>query len=99
MTARGNAIIQLHYAWEEAIRLNQPVTIRCAYCRFTAKGELYFARRKHRQHRLEKHPEAAAKARRPRSGRSPMMNASKPLDENIANARRQGASTWDGATE
>jgi len=22
----------------------------------------------------------------------------KPLDENIANARAQGASTWDGAT-
>ena len=62
MTRRGNAVIQFHVAWEEAMRLNQHATSR---------------RRK---------------------GRAPTMVGSKPIAENIANARKQGASTWEGAT-
>ena len=96
MTRRGNAVIQFHVAWEEAMRLNQHVTLTCAFCDFHTQGELYFARREHQQHRAKHHPEAVPSRRR--KGRAPTMVGSKPITEIIANARKQGASTWEGAT-
>jgi hypothetical protein len=49
-------------------------------------------------HRLEHHPEAV-QTRKHKRRTVPMVTLAggKSLDENIANAREQGAATWDGA--
>jgi hypothetical protein len=47
-------------------------------------------------HQREQHPEWVGRVRKRRTRPFGQINGSAPLEENIANARRQGASTWVG---
>jgi len=91
----------IHHAYAERLeaeRLSQHNVGRCAWCpdiRF--EGTVAETRELLLAHRLEHHPEA--KPRKHKKHIVPMrtLMSGKTLDDNIANAREQGAATWDGA--
>jgi hypothetical protein len=80
----------------EAERLAQPATGGCLWCPdFRPTGTLEQTRQACADHRAEHHPDAKSTRRKQRV--MPMHHGSRPVGENIANARAQGAATWDGA--
>lgn len=82
-----------------AERLLQPAVGGCAWCPNERwEGTLEETRAAALAHRLEHHPEAKPSRRVSRAGTLPHVSE-KPLQENIANARAQGAASWDGATK
>jgi len=93
---RGNVIIE---AWEQRIldeRDAVTVTTRCAWCGWTRTGTLRVVRAAHSEHRATKHPDIPVPARRKRLRPFRQFQSEKNLDDNIANARAQGASGWAG---
>lgn len=92
---RGTAILEAADARYLAEREAALVTARCCHCGWTEHGTVKAMREQFAQHRLEEHPEIQPKPRRKRHRFVGQMNVGKTLDENIENARKQGASTWD----
>lgn len=95
---------EIHAAYAERIlqeRLEQHNVGRCAWCpSFVVEGTLAETRDALLAHRLEHHPEIQpGNVRKHKKRIVPMVTLAggKTLDENIANAREQGAATWDGA--
>ena len=95
---RGNPILE---AWQQRFveeREAVVVTTKCDLCNdWSTHGpmkrgrELYFA------HRAKKHPEAGPlPVRRKRHGPYRQFSSAHSLDDNIANARSQGAAGWAG---
>lgn len=79
-----------------AEREAEHVTARCAWCDWTHADTLKAARDAHRAHRAAQHPERVVKRRKTRHRPSPTLVAGgKTLDDNIAEARRQGANGSD----
>lgn len=95
---RGRDILDIHDAWNAAMRLNQDVTVRCGLCdQFLETGTLYMVRRNHQAHRAKHHPEIRERKHKQKGRRGQVSLSNKTVGENIAGARAQGAATWDGA--
>lgn len=93
---KDTGILPYHLAWNEAERLNQYAIVCCIDCPdFRATDCLYLARRRHREHRLELHPER--KSTRKTRKRPGFSMSNKSLEENLAASRKSGATSWDGA--
>ena len=92
---RGTAILQAADARYIAEREAVIVTEGCANCDWTAHGTVRDMREQFHQHRLAAHPEIQPKPRRKRHRFVGAVSTGKSLDENIENARKQGASTWE----
>ena len=94
MASRGNAILE---AWEQR-RLEErettPVVARCAWCAWTLAGDVRTTREAHAQHRATDHPDRLMPTRRRRHRPFRQFNSGTNIDDNIANARQQGAATW-----
>lgn len=92
---------EIHAAYAERIlaeRLEQPNTGRCAWCpSFVVEGTLAKTRDALLAHRLEHHPDVKPRKHQRRIVPMVTLAGGKTLDQNIANARGQGAATWDGA--
>lgn len=93
---RGRVVLE---AWEER-RLEErettPVVARCAWCDWSMAGDVRTAREAHAQHRAEDHPDRVVKPRRKRHRPFRQFATTSNLDDNIARARQEGASTWAG---
>jgi len=91
----------IHAAYAERIlaeRLEQHNVGRCAWCpSFVVEGTLAETREALLAHRLEHHPDIQPRKHVRRIVPMVTLAGGKTLDENIANAREQGAATWDGA--
>jgi len=92
---------EIHAAYAERIlqeRLEQHNVGRCAWCpSFVVEGTLAETREALRQHRARIHPDIQPRKHVRRIVPMVTLAGGKTLDENIANAREQGAATWDGA--
>lgn len=95
---RGNAFMQEWEVARIAEREAVHVTERCQNCKWTLEGTVKETREAFLAHRLEAHPEIQPKPRRKRHRPFSSLNSMGPLDENIANARTQGAATWAGTS-
>lgn len=95
MRGQTTVIRQAYKDQLDAHRLNEHTTCRCHFCNWTFEGCLYHARQAHQAHRTQHHPNAIS-SRRPHKTRRFQMS-DKPVELNIAEARKQGAATWDGA--
>lgn len=95
---RGRDIHQEYAERILAERLSQHNIGRCAWCpSFVVEGTLEHTRAQLLAHRLEHHPEAKPRKHTRRIVPMVTLAGGKTLDENIANARGQGAATWEGA--
>ena len=95
---RGSDIHQAYADRILAERLAQPNVGRCAWCpSFVVEGTLAETRDALLAHRLEHHPHVKPRKHERRIVPMVTLAGGKTLDENIANAREQGAATWDGA--
>lgn len=72
----------------------QHVTGRCHLCEWTFVGTLGAASAAHKTHREQHHPQL--RERKHKQHRIRSFVSGKTLDENIANARQQGAATLEG---
>jgi len=92
----GRAFMQ---EWEQARlaeREAQTVTAKCAWCDWTHTDTLKAARDAHAAHRTAIHPERKIKPRKTRHKRTTTIVAGgRSIDDNIAEARRQGANGSD----
>lgn len=95
---RGNAFMQEWEVARIAERDAVQVIARCANCPWTLEGTVADTRAAFLEHRGTKHPEIQPKPRRKRHRPFSSLNSMGPLDENIANARTQGAATWAGTS-
>lgn len=77
-------------------RLTQTVTHRCYFCSWEMTGLLGEIRLLSLEHRTEHHPEAVQRTRFAKRRAGIRALGSQSLDDNIAKARQQGASTWVG---
>jgi hypothetical protein len=94
---RGSDIHAAYAARVTAERLAQPAVGGCIWCPdFRPEGTLKETSAASLAHREKHHPDARPKARRRRSRPMQTLVTNKSLDENIANARTQGASGWAG---
>lgn len=94
---RGSEILAAYQQRVQDEKLAQHVMSSCALCDWETEGTLLETSTKHAQHRAKKHPELVPKrrAKHVTTLRTPMNG--KTLDQNIDNARAEGAATWDGA--
>ena len=93
---RGTAFLK---DWEQRLldeREAGIVTARCAWCGWELHGTVADTRAAYLEHRTAEHPEVKPPARRKRQRPFGQLSNRRSLDENIANARGQGASTWAG---
>lgn len=100
---RGTVFIQ---GWEQRIveeREAVVTTVACKWCEEQKKtkpwgmtGTVAETRAAYLEHRTAEHPEVKPKPRRKRMRPFGQLSNRRTLDENIANARGQGASTWAG---
>lgn len=97
--ARGTDILQKAADRYRDERLQQPVVQRCSHCEWTITGILLETGPAFRAHLGEHHPDITIIARRPRRTTRLPKVTEKTLDDNIANARAQGASIWAGPLE
>ena len=92
---------EIHAAYAERIlqeRLEQHNVGRCAWCpTFVVEGTLEHTRAELLAHRLEHHPDVKPRKHQRRIVPMVTLAGGKTIEENIANAREQGAATWDGA--
>lgn len=91
----GRKYLDELHARQVAEREAEHVTARCAWCDWTHADTLKAARDAHAAHRTAIHPERVVKRRKTRHRPSPILVAGKTLDDNIAEARRQGANGSD----
>ena len=94
---RGTAHLKQWEANLVAEREAVQVTARCAFCPWELEGTVRETREAHAQHRARYHPDITPKPRRKRYRPYGQLQGSKSLDDNIANARTQGASMWAGS--
>ena len=91
----------IHHAYAERLeaeRLQQHNVGRCAWCPdIVFEGTVAETRAELLAHRLEHHPEAKPRKHTKRIVPMRTLLSGKTLDDNIANAREQGAATWEGA--
>ena len=88
-------------AWEQRIldqREAVHVTARCALCPWEQEGTVKDTREQFAAHRRSQHPELQPPPRRKRHRPYRQMASETSLDDNIANARAQGAAGWAGPT-
>lgn len=86
-------------AWEQRLldqREAVVVTARCAWCPWELAGTVLETREAHAAHRKAEHPDVRVKPRRPRHRPYRVMQSQTVLEDNIANARAQGAAGWAG---
>lgn len=86
--------------WEHRMlqeRLDVVYTPRCACGWSLPEMPLREGKQAFLEHRLDKHPEIQPKPRRKRHRPFGALQSAKSLDDNIANARQQGAAGWAGA--
>lgn len=95
---RGNAILAAADARYLAEREAVIVTCRCGFCPWFLNGTVAETRLAYLTHRTAEHPDVQPKARRKRRRHYGQITTGKNLDDNIANARKTGASTWAGAS-
>lgn len=94
---RGRVVLK---EWEQRVLAEREavqVIARCAWCPWQLTGTVRDTREAHREHRTAEHPEHTVPARRTRHRPFRQMRSETNLDDNIANARQQGAATWEGA--
>jgi len=95
---RGSVILQAYADRIEAERLAQNNVGRCAWCPDVVfEGTVEHTRAELLAHRLKHHPEAKPRKHTKRIVPMRTLLSGKTLDDNIANARVEGAATWDGA--
>ena len=92
---RDTGILPYHLAWNEAERLNQTTTTMCDCGWGPIVGTVYQTRAAFRQHQQEAHPER--KSTRKTRTKPGFSMSRKTLEENMANSRTTGATTWEGA--
>lgn len=93
--SRGSAYLK---EWEQRLlddRNASRVLAKCAFCNWYLEGSVAETRAAYSLHRLESHPEIQPKPRHKRHRLS--FTSAKNLDDNIANARKQGAAGWAGS--
>ena len=96
MSPRGTVFLK---EWEQRIvaeRESVRIVNRCSFCPWTAEGTLAETRDAYLEHRLAAHTEVDPPRRRQRHRPVGQINSGRSLDDNIAGARAQGASTWAG---
>ena len=96
LVRRGSVFLR---EWEQRFiqdRESVVVTTRCGWCDWHREGPMGENRDLMLAHRLEAHPEIKPPKRTRRIRPGGQVNTAKSLDENIQNARTQGASTWAG---
>lgn len=96
MSNRGRPTLE---AWEQRLldqRESVQVTARCAWCEWEMHGTVRDTRAEYAEHRELAHPDVKVKARRPRHRPYRVMQSETNLEDNIANARAQGAAGWAG---
>ena len=87
-------------AWEQRLldqRLAVVVTARCYWCAWQQEGTVADTQAAYTEHRRVAHPEVTVKPRRKRHRPYRQMASETSLDDNIANARAQGAAGWAGS--
>ena len=95
---RGSVILQAYADRIEAERLAQHNVGRCAWCPdIVFEGTLAETRELLLAHRLEHHPDKQPRKHKKHIVPMRTVLSGKTLDDNIANAREQGAATWEGA--
>lgn len=95
---RGRPVLE---AWEERAieqRESVVVTARCAWCAWSVTATVRETREAHETHRKTEHPEVRVKARTRRHRPYRQYASEANVEDNIANARAQGAATWAGTT-
>lgn len=96
MTRRGSAIHQAYAERLTAERLQQHAVGGCVWCpTFRVEGTLAETRAATLEHRQAHHPEALSTRLKKRARPFQTTVSHKSLDENIANARTQGASSGE----
>lgn len=93
---RGRPVLE---AWEQRLldqREAVVVTARCAWCQWELAGTVKDTRDAYATHRKAEHPEVKVKARIRRRRPYRQFASETNLDDNIQNARAQGAATWAG---
>jgi predicted ATPase with chaperone activity len=70
------------------------VTTRCAVCGWTQTGPTDTNYTAFIQHRLEAHGQTTRPPRKKRQGAPSWSGSTRNVEENVANARQQGAATW-----
>jgi pterin-4a-carbinolamine dehydratase len=96
---RGTDILQAAADRYRDERHQQHLTQRCSRCTWTISGLLLDTKVAFAAHLSEHHPEVKVVARRPRRMTRMPKITDKSLDQNIADARAQGASGWAGPPE
>ena len=94
MSARGRSTLD---AWEQRLldqREAVHVTARCAWCPWQLAGTVLETREAHAAHRTLAHPEVRVKPRHKRRRPYRQMASETNLDDNIQNARAEGAAAW-----
>ena len=96
MSGRGRPILE---AWEQRLveqREAVQVTARCAWCPWEHAGTVKDTRERFAAHRRSEHPDVSVKTKRKQHRPFRQFNSETNVDDNIANARAQGAATWAG---
>ena len=91
---RGTAFLKDWEAKALADREQVIVTARCLHCHWNQTGTVQATREAHAAHRTTEHPEIKPPARRKRLRPYGQLSGFKSLDDNIAQARQQGAAGW-----
>jgi hypothetical protein len=95
MSRRGTPILE---AWEQARQAEREqvvVTSACSWCRkWTLTGPVVETRQAYLEHLAAEHPEVKLPRRTRRHRPFRQFNSGTNIDDNIANARREGAATW-----
>jgi hypothetical protein len=92
---KDQTILPLHLAWNEAERLNQTTTTSCECGWGPVTDCAYRTRREFRAHMAEAHPER--KSTRKARVRPGFSMSQKTLEQNLAESRKTGATSWEGA--
>lgn len=94
MSPRGRVVLE---AWEQA-RLEEREQVElaqsCLWCDWTMSGQLRDVRAAFQEHRADAHADRPLPKRTKRHRPFRQFNSNTNVDDNIANARAQGAATW-----
>ena len=93
---RGRVVLE---AWEERVLAEREavvVTHRCCWCKWKRHGTVAETRALYLEHRADKHPDRVPVVRKKRHRPYRQFSSAHSLDDNIANARSQGAAGWAG---
>ena len=94
MAKRGNDILRSYAERIRAEKDTEVISSRCGHCDWITLGPLGEAREAFALHLSLEHPEIRPRKHRQRGITTLPKVSKKSLDENVAAARAQGASTW-----